>query len=296
MGHSRGGRGHAALPRNRLCLVGIQEAFDGGAWLDGNRDPVTFMICIGTIGICAAFGGAFVDKKGPRIVATVGGILFGLGTMLAGLADYTGNIFMLYLGFGLIGGAGNGLAYVVPIATLVRWFPDRRGLVTGLAVMGFGAGAFFMGQIAPTMINQISIAKTWFIFGAVFLVLTAAMAQFFKNPPPGWLPPGFVPKAASVSTVASSWTFAESFSTRQCWMLWTMFFLNISAGVGLLSQLSPLAQEIQKGLISDPAQLAVAGGVVVSFASLFNGARRALSGLWSLRVLKVRPSMLPREC
>lgn len=235
---------------------------------------VTFMICIGTIGICAALGGAFVDKKGPRIVATVGGILFGLGTMLAGLADYTGNIFMLYLGFGLIGGAGNGLAYVVPIATLIRWFPDKRGLVTGLAVMGFGAGAFFMGQIAPTMINQISIAKTWFIFGAVFLVLTVAMAQFFKNPPPGWLPQGFVPKAAGVSTVASSWTFPEAFSTRQWWMLWTIFFLNISAGVGLLSQLSPLAQEIQKDIISDPAKLAVAGGLVVSFASLFNGAGR----------------------
>ena len=232
---------------------------------------ITFMICIAMIGICAAFGGAFVDKKGPRKVATIGGILFGIGTMLAGLADYTGNIFLLYLGFGFIGGAGNGLAYVTPIATLIRWFPDKRGLVTGLAVMGFGAGAFFMGQIAPAMINQISIAKTWFIFGAVFLILTVAMAQFFKNPPQGWLPQGFVPKAASASTAASSWTFSEAFSTRQWWMLWTVFFLNISAGVGLLSQLSPMAQEIQKDLIADPAKLAVAGGVVVSIASLFNG-------------------------
>lgn len=283
---------------------------------------ITFMICIGMIGICAAFGGAFVDKKGPRKVATVGGILFGIGTMLAGLADYTGNIFLLYLGFGFIAGGGNGLAYVTPIATLIRWFPDKRGLVTGLAVMGFGAGAFFMGQIAPAMINQIGIARTWFIFGAVFLVLTVAMAQFFKNPPPGWLPQGFVPKAAGAATAASSWTrlrqgvlrqaaglngglismasaefrkdstcvakttpaeqvvpcltadsftFSEAFSTRQWWMLWAVFFLNISAGVGLLSQLSPLAQEIQKDIIHDPSKLAVAGGVVVSIASLFNG-------------------------
>jgi len=232
---------------------------------------ITFMICIGMIGVCAAFGGALVDKKGPRIVATIGGILFGIGTMLAGLADYTGNIFLLYLGFGFIGGGGNGLAYVTPIATLIRWFPDKRGLVTGLAVMGFGAGAFFMGQIAPAMINQISIARTWFIFGAIFLVLTVAMSQFFTNPPQGWLPQGFVPKAASASTAASSWTFSEAFSTRQWWMLWTIFFLNISAGVGLLSQLSPLAQEIQKDIIHDPSKLAVAGGVVVSIASLFNG-------------------------
>jgi len=232
---------------------------------------VTFMICIGMIGVCAAFGGAFVDKKGPRLVATVGSILFGIGTMLAGLADYTGNIFLLYLGFGFIGGGGNGVAYVTPIATLIRWFPDKRGLVTGLAVMGFGAGAFFMGQIAPAMINHISIARTWFIFGAIFLVLTVAMSQFFKNPPQGWMPRGFVPKTSGASTAASSWTFSEAFSTRQWWMLWTVFFLNIAAGVGLLSQLSPLAQEIQKDLIRDPARLAMAGGIVVSIASLFNG-------------------------
>jgi len=235
---------------------------------------ITFMICIGMIGVCAAFGGAFVDKKGPRIVATIGGILFGIGTILAGLADYTGNIFLLYLGFGFIGGGGNGLAYVTPIATLIRWFPDKRGLVTGLAVMGFGAGAFFMGQVAPVMINQFSIARTWLVLGVVFLILTVAMAQFFKNPPQGWLPQGFAPKPTGVSTSASSWSFSEAFSTRQWWMLWIVFFLNISAGVGLLSQLSPLAQEIQKDFIRDPAKLAVAGGVVVSIASLFNGAGR----------------------
>jgi len=235
---------------------------------------ITFMICIGMIGVCAAFGGALMDKIGPRKVATAGGILFGMGTILAGLADYTGNIFLLYLGFGFIGGGGNGLAYVTPIATLIRWFPDRRGLVTGLAVMGFGAGAFFMGQVAPAMINQIGIARTWLILGVIFLILTVAMAQFFKNPPQGWMPQGFVPKPANVSTAASSWSFSEAFSTRQWWMLWTLFFLNISAGVGLLSQLSPLAQEIQKDLIPDLAKLAVAGGVVVSIASLFNGAGR----------------------
>ncbi len=240
------------------------------------QTQVTFMICIGMIGVCAALGGRLMDKTGPRKVATIGGVMFGLGTMLAGLADHTGNVFLLYLGFGFIGGGGNGLAYVTPIATLIRWFPDRRGLVTGLAVMGFGAGAFFMGQIAPAMINHISIAKTWTIFGAIFLVVTVAMARFFKNPPAGWLPRGFVPKAASAATASSSWTFSEAFSTRQWWMLWTIFFLNISAGVGLLSQLSPLAQDIQRDIIRDPAALAVAGGIVVSIASLFNGLGRLL--------------------
>ena len=110
---------------------------------------VTFMICIGMIGIAAAFGGTLVDKKGPRFVATLGGILFGIGTLLAGLADQTGTSVCSILGFGFIAGLGNGFGYVTPIATLIRWFPDKRGLVTGLAVMGFGAGAFFMGKIAP---------------------------------------------------------------------------------------------------------------------------------------------------
>ncbi|MDO9542340.1 MAG: OFA family MFS transporter [Kiritimatiellia bacterium] len=232
---------------------------------------ITFMICIGMTGICAAFGGMLVDKKGPRIVATVGGVLFGVGTIIAGLADYTGNIFLLYIGYGFIAGCGNGLAYITPIAILIRWFPDKRGLVTGLAVMGFGAGAFFMGQVAPAMINQTGIASTWFILGAIFLILTVAMARFLENPPQDWLPQGFVPKTANAATVASSWNFSEAFATRQWWILWAVFFLNISAGIGLLSQLSPMAQAIQNDIINDSAKLAVAGGVVVSIASLFNG-------------------------
>ena len=112
----------------------------------------TMMINMAVIGVSAAFGGTLVDKKGPRFVATIGGILFGLGTLLAGFADQVGSLWLLYLGFGIIGGLGNGFGYVTPIATLIRWFPDKRGLVTGLAVMGFGAGAFFMGKIAPAMV------------------------------------------------------------------------------------------------------------------------------------------------
>ena len=104
---------------------------------------ITFMICIGTIGIAAAFGGTLLEKKGPKFVATLGGVLFGFGTILGGVGVYTHNIALLYIGYGLFGGLGNGFGYITPIATLIKWFPDKRGLVTGLAVMGFGAGAFF---------------------------------------------------------------------------------------------------------------------------------------------------------
>ena len=106
------------------------------------------MLHIFSLGTAAAFGGILVDKRGPRLVATLGGILFGLGTLLAGLADQISNMALMWVGYGLIAGLGNGFAYVTPIATLTRWFPDKRGLVTGLAVMGFGAGAFFMGRSA----------------------------------------------------------------------------------------------------------------------------------------------------
>jgi len=236
---------------------------------------VTFMICIGMIGIAAAFGGALVDKKGPRFVATLGGILFGIGTLLAGLADQTGSIALLYLGFGFIAGLGNGFGYVTPIATLIRWFPDKRGLVTGLAVMGFGFGAFFMGKIAPALVNSMGVASTFYIFGVIFLILVTASAQLFKNPPKGWLPAGFTPPKTAASA-AQSLTFDEAVKTPQWWMLWAMLCLNISAGLGLLSQLSPMAQDIigKTQGVTDPKVLALAGGTILAIASIFNGLGR----------------------
>jgi len=236
---------------------------------------VTFMICIGMIGIAAAFGGTLVDKKGPKFVATIGGILFGIGTLLAGLADQLGSIWLLYLGFGVIAGIGNGFGYITPIATLIRWFPDKRGLVTGLAVMGFGGGAFFMGKIAPPMVISMGVAQTFYIWGVIFLILVTASAQLYKNPPKGWLPAGFTPKATGVSA-AQSFTFDEAVKTPQWWMLWGMLFLNISAGLGLISQLSPMAQDVIKK--ADPtiaaAALALAGGSILAYASIFNGLGR----------------------
>ncbi|MRR38223.1 MFS transporter, partial [bacterium] len=254
------------------------------------QTQLTFMIFMFTIGCAAAFGGTLVDKKGPKFVATIGGVLFGASTLLAGVADQMGNLPLLYISWGLIGGLGNGFCYVTPIATLIRWFPDKRGLVTGLAVMGFGLGAFFMGKIAPMMITAFKggmtpsgVAQTWFIWGAIFLVLVVGAAQFFKNPPAGWLPAGFNPAGGGVSA-ANSLTFDQAVKTPQWWMLWTLLFLNVSAGLGLISQLSPLAQEFYKSMVTDPAVLnnpealtkvlAAAGGTVVSISAIFNGLGR----------------------
>jgi len=255
---------------------------------DGKTVQLTFMILMGIIGCAAAFGGTLVDKKGPRFVASIGGILFGIGTLVAGYADQTGSIVLLYLGFGVIAALGNGFGYVTPIATLIRWFPDKRGLVTGLAVMGFGAGAFFMGKIAPAMIatyKQVDasgkvissgVAMTWYIWGVIFLILVTGAAQFFKNPPQGWLPAGFTPATTTVSA-ADSFMFGEAVKKPQWWMLWAMLCLNVSAGLGLISQHSPLAQNIYKISfpdITETAVIAAAGGAVVAYAAIFNGLGR----------------------
>jgi OFA family oxalate/formate antiporter-like MFS transporter len=156
--------------------------------------------------------------------------------------------------------------------------------------MGFGFGAFFMGKIAPAMINAFKggitpsgVAQTFYIWGVIFLVLVVGAAQLFKNPPTGWLPAGFTPSASAVSA-ADSFTFGEAVKTPQWWMLWGMLFLNVSAGLGLISQLSPLAQEYYKPLVADAnilgnaealtKVLAVAGGTVVSISAIFNGLGR----------------------
>jgi OFA family oxalate/formate antiporter-like MFS transporter len=234
-----------------------------------------FMLIIGVIGVSAALGGMLVDKKGPKFVATLGTCFYGAGVLLGGVALYIGNFWFLLFGYGVIAGIGNGLAYVVPIATLIRWFPDKRGLITGLAVMGFGFGAFFIGLIAPGIINKAGVANTFLILGAVYTIVAVSASLTLKNPPAGWLPKGFTPAATTVSA-ADSFGWAEAKKTRQWYMLWVMLFLNVTAGMGLLSKLSPMAQEVIKLAqnIDDPAKLAVLGGGVLATASIFNGLGR----------------------
>jgi OFA family oxalate/formate antiporter-like MFS transporter len=234
-----------------------------------------FMLIIGVIGVSAAFGGMLVDKKGPKFVATLGTALYGIGVLLGGAALYSGNFMFLLLGYGVVAGIGNGLAYVVPIATLIRWFPDKRALITGLAVMGFGFGAFFIGKIVPGLINNVGVANAFLILGAVYFVCSVLASLTLKNPPAGWLPKGFTPSATTVSA-ADSFDWSQASKTRQWYMLWCMLFLNVTAGMGLLSKLSPMAQEVIKAAqnIDDPAKLAVLGGGVLAMASIFNGLGR----------------------
>lgn len=236
---------------------------------------VVFMIIIGMIGLSAAFGGMLVDKKGPKFAAALGVILYGMGVLLGGVALKVGNLWLLYIGYGVIGGMGNGFAYVVPIATLIRWFPDKRGLITGLSVMGFGMGAFFIGKIVPGLINNMGVSNAFFILGTVYLVGTGLAVLMLRDPPARWLPDGFKLPASTVSA-ADSFSWNEARKTPQWYMIWLMLFLNVTAGMGLLSKLSPMAQEVIKLAqgVSDPKQLAILGGGVLASASIFNGLGR----------------------
>ncbi|MBN1127697.1 MAG: OFA family MFS transporter [Chitinispirillaceae bacterium] len=233
----------------------------------GPQVGMAFTIVIFCIGFAAAFGGKFVDKAGAKKVATLAAILFGVGTLLAGVAEKMGSLWGIYLTYGLIAGVGNGLGYVTPIAVLVRWFPDKRGLITGLAVMGFGLGAAIMGQIAPLTIVSLGLGKTFLLFGALFLVVLLPAAQKLVNPPEGWTPPAPVKAAKTAPVVVTPVDLKGALGMYQFYILWGILCINVTAGIALLSNLSPMAQQ-QAGVTPAVA------GTIIFIGSLFNGLGR----------------------
>jgi OFA family oxalate/formate antiporter-like MFS transporter len=234
---------------------------------------ITFMIIIGVIGLFAAFGGMLVEKKGPKFVMLLGSVFYGVGVILGGVALQQENLMMLFLGYGVIGGIGNGLGYVVPIAVLIKWFPDKRALITGLAVMGFGFGAFFIGKLAPMMIKgSLGLPNTFMVLGVVYLIGLSICSLKMANPPAGWLPAGFTPAAGTVSA-ADSFNWAEAKKTPQWYMIWFMLFCNVSVGMGIVSQIAPIASDLFKKANTAGDIAALAGGVV-AIASIFNGLGR----------------------
>src|SRR5882762_7452853 len=142
---------------------------------------LTFTISIFVLGIAAFFGGLWLNRKGPLIVAVTGGALYGLGVFLASFA--ANKLWWLYVSYGLIGGVGLGFAYIVPVAVLVKWFPDRRGLITGVAVGGFGAGALITAPLATRLIQTVGVLNTFAYLGIAFLVVTVVAGLFMQNPP-----------------------------------------------------------------------------------------------------------------
>jgi OFA family oxalate/formate antiporter-like MFS transporter len=206
---------------------------------------LTFTICIFVLGVSAFFGGLWLNRQGPRIVALTGGVLYGVGVFLASFSD--NKLWWLYLSYGVIGGIGLGFSYIVPVAVLVKWFPERRGLITGIAVGGFGAGALITAPVATWLIQTVGVLHTFAYLGVAFLIVTVIAGAFMQNPPDGWKPAGWQPSASQVSQRAKrDYTLGEALGTWQWWALWLLLFLNTSAGISVISQEAPIFQELAR--------------------------------------------------
>jgi OFA family oxalate/formate antiporter-like MFS transporter len=204
---------------------------------------LTFTICIFVLGFAAFFGGLWNVRSGPRVVAMTGGALYGLGTALASLTN--GQLWWLYLTYGVLGGIGIGFAYIIPVAVLLKWFPDKRGLMTGIAVGGFGAGALITAPIATHLIQSVGVLSTFAYLGVAYLVVCLVAGYFMQNPPADYVPEGWTPSAGQRSTrVTRDFTFGEALKTWQWWALWALLFLNTTAGISVISQESPMFQEL----------------------------------------------------
>src|SRR5947209_6417528 len=232
---------------------------------------LTFSIVLLALGVTAGFGGYLNNRFGPRIVATAGGVLYGLGVLLATFA--TPNIFILYLTFGIIGGIGLGLGYIVALAMLIKWFPDRRGFITGLAVAGFGAGAVVTSPIAANiLLPSVGLQSTFIILGIAYFLVVVMAAQFFRTAPEGYAPAGWTPSVRQ-RTVRSTrdYTLAEALRLPRWYLLWLILALNVTAGAALISVASPLT-------VAFTHVTAGVASIIVITISIFNGLGRLFWG------------------
>lgn len=227
---------------------------------------LTFTIAIFVVGFAAFLGGIWAGKSGPRIVAVTGGILYGGGVALASQSFH--GLWWLYLTYGVIGGIGLGFGYIIPIATLVKWFPDKRGLMTGIAVGGFGAGALITAPVANSLIKSHGVLTTFLYLGIAYLIVTVLAGLVMQNPPAGWAPEGWQPSAKLKATAsARDFTLGEALRSWQWWALWLLLFLNTCAGISVISQEAPMFQELA-------GVTAAAAAGMVGIVSFGNGAGR----------------------
>lgn len=234
---------------------------------------LNFTLAILFLGVGTVIGGLWQDRVGPRIVASVAGILYGIGYLIASFAAAHHSLYGLYVGYGVITGIGMGMGYICPVATLVKWFPDMRGLMTGVAVCGYGFGALIMSPFAAWEITHHGIPATFATLGIAYLIIVVLMAQFYANPPRGWRPAGWEPRT-SVAKAANpfDYTVSEATGTWQFYLLFLLLFLNVSAGIMIISQASPMAQQLVGMSVLQAAGM-------VGVISICNGLGRVL---WAL--------------
>jgi OFA family oxalate/formate antiporter-like MFS transporter len=227
-----------------------------------------FTLAILMLGFAAFAGGLWMRRSGPRRVAIAAGIFYGVGVFLASFSAH--RLGWLYFSYGFLGGIGLGLGYIVPVATLVKWFPDRRGMITGIAVAGFGAGALITAPIASRLIVSVGVLKTFAILGIAYFIAVTGAGFFMKDPPAGYAPAGWKPSAAQQrQRTERDFTLGEAVRRWQWYGLWALLFLNTSAGISIISQAAPMAQEIT-------GVTAATAATLVGIISIANGSGRFL--------------------
>ena len=242
------------------------------------------------LGVSAAIWGGWLERVGPRKAAFVSAVCWCGGLVLGSIGIYTHQLWLLWIGSGVIGGVGLGLGYISPVSTLVKWFPDRRGMATGMAIMGFGGGAMIGSPLANMLMNyfktptDVGVWQTFLAMGVIYFVFMTIGAFSYRITPPNWKPEGWTPPATANKMITTGHVHLDNaHKTKQFWLIWGVLCLNVSAGIGVIGMASPMLQEIFAGkLIGAPdvtfSQLSVAqkasiAGIAAGFAgliSLFN--------------------------
>ncbi|REF69523.1 OFA family MFS transporter [Paracoccus versutus] len=248
------------------------------------------------LGSSAAIWGGWLETAGPRRAGVVAALCWSGGMVVSGFGVMTHQLWLMWLGSGLIGGIGLGLGYISPVSTLIKWFPDRRGLATGMAIMGFGGGAMIGAPLADRLMNHfqsvtgVGVWQTFFVMAAVYFVFMLAGAFGYRVPPAGWKPEGWQPKVSARKAgmiTRHHVHLRDAHKTRQFWLIWLVLCLNVSAGIGVIGMASPMLQEIFAGSLVgrpdlgftqlDAGQKAAIAAIAAGFAgllSLFNIAGR----------------------
>jgi MFS family permease len=256
------------IPLTRV--IGITESVTGD-WKLTTLGWI-FSIAIVFLGLSAAFMGKWLERAGPRKAMFASAVCFSGGFLISSVGVWLHQVWLLYLGYGVLGGVGLGLGYISPVKTLIQWFPDRPGMATGMAIMGFGGGAMIGAPLAQALMSyfhsptSVGVAETFVAMGLIYFCFMMFGAFMVRLPPPGWRPVGFDPDSSRAQRTLPRDVMADdAIKTPQFWLLWAVLCLNVTAGIGVLGQASPMIQEMFPGRVTAPAAAGFVG-----LLSLFN--------------------------
>ena len=254
-----------------------------------------FETFIAMLGISAALWGGWLEHAGPRKAGVIAALCWGGGLVVGGIGVSMHQLWLVYLGCGVLGGVGQGLGYITPVSSLIKWFPDRRGMATGFAIMGYGGGAMIGAPLAVVLMKHFSattaqgVASTLMVMGVLYVVVMAAGAIGFRVPPNGWLPVGWTPPEeshAGVMITHRHMHLNRVWKTPQFWLVWSVLFLNVTAGIAVISMASPMLQDVFGGKLAglteaaaaltaaQKAAVVAAAAGLVGLISLFNSVGR----------------------